>query len=340
MPAFNVEHYIAAAIESVLAQTFTDFELLIIDDGSTDATPAVIAGFAGDPRLRVVTHAENRGRPMARNHGVDLARGEYIAFLDADDLCAPHRLHRQVSYLDAHTDIAGVGSWMNCIDARGNALPGQTYAVPTDADDIACRMLYDCALVQGSMMLRRSAFEHYRYDEAFWIAQDYELWARMIRTLKFANQPEPMTSYRRHDSQVSVTHTPAQREADLAIYSRQLAALDVEHSDHDLLRHGCLFKCHGRKPVLKHTGRPFDITYLRWCRIWLEKLLQANERHQIYPEPAFSNMIVHRWLFACRKAARTSSWLTVAVEFSKSPLSLRVTTYHWNKSKTAARPAP
>ncbi|MES1951260.1 family 2 glycosyl transferase [Salinisphaera sp. S4-8] len=190
------------------------------------------------------------------------------------------------------------------------------------------------------MTVRRSAFENYRYVDEFWIAQDYELWARMIRTLRFANLAALLTDYRRHEAQVSVTQTAAQQAADLAIYSRQLAALDLEHSDHDLLRHGCLFKCHGRKPVLEHTGRPFDTNYLRWCRIWLEKLLHANERHQISPEPAFSNMIVHRWLFACRKAARTSSWLTVAVEFSKSSLSLRVTTYHWNKSKTAARPAP
>jgi hypothetical protein len=201
-------------------------------------------------------------------------------------------------------------------------------------------MLYECALAQSSMTARLTAFENYRYDDAFWIAQDYELWARMIRTLRFANQAALLTNYRRHEAQVSVTQTRAQQLADLAIYSRQLAALGVEHSDHDLVRHGCLFKCHGRNPVLEHTGQPLDINYLRWCRIWLEKLLRANERHQIYPEPAFSNMIVHRWLFACRKAARNSSWLRVAAEFSKASLSWRVTTYNWNKFKTAAQPAP
>ncbi|WP_353220114.1 glycosyltransferase family A protein [Salinisphaera sp. S4-8] len=340
IPAFNVERYISDAIRSVLAQTFTDFELLVIDDGSTDATSAVICSFAHDSRLRAVSHIQNLGRPATRNHGIDLACGEYIAFLDADDMCAANRLERQVSYLDASGDVAGVGSWMNSIDTNGNPLVGQTYQLPTAPDDIACRMLYECALAQSSMTVRRSAFENYRYVDEFWIAQDYELWARMIRTLRFANLAALLTDYRRHEAQVSVTQTAAQQAADLAIYSRQLAALDLEHSDHDLLRHGCLFKCHGRKPVLEHTGRPFDTNYLRWCRIWLEKLLHANERHQISPEPAFSNMIVHRWLFACRKAARTSSWLTVAVEFSKSSLSLRVTTYHWNKSKTAARPAP
>lgn len=335
MPAFNVEHYIAAAIESVLAQTFTDFELLVIDDGSTDATPALIAAFASDTRLRVVTHAKNLGRPAARNHGIDLARGEYIAFLDADDLCAPHRLYRQVSYLDSHAEIAGVGSWMRCIDARGNELSGQTYCLPTDSDEIACRMIYDCALAQGSMMLRRSAFEHHRYDEAFWIAQDYELWARMIATLKFANQPEPLTSYRRHDSQVSVTHTQAQREADLAIYRRQLAALGVHYTESDLIRHGCLFKYHGREPVLAQTGAPLDVDYLRWARNWLEGLLRANERTGIYPQPAFSRMIVQRWLFVCRKAARNSGWLRVAVEFSKLPL-LGHTVRHGRQQPTRA----
>ena len=117
IPVYNAQAYIAEAIESVLAQTYSDFELLVIDDGSTDETASVICTFMYDPRIRVVSHIRNLGQPHTRNYGLELASGEYIAFLDADDRCVPERIERQVTYLDTHTDIDGVGSWMDWIRA-------------------------------------------------------------------------------------------------------------------------------------------------------------------------------------------------------------------------------
>lgn len=320
IPAFNAERYIAEAIESVLAQTFTDFELLIVDDGSTDDTPAVIRRFSHDARLRVTTHADNLGRPRTRNHGLDLAHGEYIAFLDADDRCAPQRLTRQVAYLDAHDDIDGVGSWMAWIDEYGQPIESSFYTLPIAPEHITCQMLVECPLAQPTLLMRRTALANYRYDNDFAVSQDYELWARMITTCRFANLPEVLVYYRHHGAQATTTQNHAQEDAGLVIHGRQVGALGLRHDVNDLIRHACLFQFEGRQPVLERTGAPLDIGYLRWARAWLEALFEGNTRRGIYPEPAFSRMLAERWLFACRKAARNSSRFLVWREMLAAPL--------------------
>lgn len=320
IPAFNAERYIGDAIESVLAQTYPDFELLIIDDGSTDASAAVICSFETDPRLRAVSHIQNLGQPRTRNHGLEIANGEYIAFLDADDRCIPERIARQVAYLDTHADIDGVGSWMAWMDENGHAIDQPYDELPLAPERIACHMLVECPIAHPTMMLRASALSGYRYNESFAGAEDYELWARMIVKHRFANVSDALVCYRRHAGQATIIHGEIQKADDLRVYQLQLSALGVCGDSSDLIRHECLFKFEGRQPVLERTGAPLDIHYLRWARAWLEGLLEGNTQYRIYPEPAFSQMLAERWLFACRKAARNSPLRWVAREFFASPL--------------------
>lgn len=320
IPAFNVERYIREAIESVLAQTFPNLELLIIDDGSTDRTPAIIAEYKTDSRVQIVTHTQNQGRPRTRNHGLDIARGDYIAFLDGDDYCAPHRLARQVAYLDAHPTISGVGSWKAWIDDEGRPSSLGLRRFPLQPADIACEMLATCALGQTSMMVRRLAFADYRYDEAFHVAQDYELWSRMIQTCRFANLSEPLTFYRHHPTQAISANKQEQRDLDLEIYGRQVSQLGVSHDRQDLARHERLFKFASRESVQERTGKPLDLNYIRWAREWLDALCVGNQKERIYPPGRLNDMLAARWLFACRKALRNSSTSSVAAEMGKSEL--------------------
>lgn len=308
IPAFNAERHIAEAIESMLAQSFTDFELLIIDDGSTDGTREVIAEYSKDPRLRFVVHDDNRGQSIVRNEGLDLARGEYIAFIDADDRCSRERLDIQVAYLDAHPDIAGVGSWMPRFDENGHELPAvDDERDPLDWRDITCHFLVGCPIAQGSMMIRGRALSDYRYDPQFAASEDHELWSRMIQTCRFSNLPLPLTQYRRHASQATTARLEEQLVMGRRVFGRQAAALGLDVAEQDLMRHECLFRFQGRRPVLERTGQPLDINYVRWARAWLEGLLEGNDRRQIYPEPTFSHMLAERWLFVCRKGARSAS---------------------------------
>ena len=229
MPAYNVERYIGRAIESVLNQTFTQFELLVIDDASTDGTLDVVDAFASDSRVRVVRQEQNRGRPSTRNHGLDIAEGEYVAFLDADDYCAPQRLAKQVAYLDTNPDIGGVGSWKKWVDQDGTPVAAKMRRFPLEPDEVACKMIRECTLGQTSLMLRRAAIGNYRYDPAFPYSEDYELWARMIEATRFANLKEPLTYYRRHTEQSISAHHGDQELATLQIYSYQIEKLGVEH---------------------------------------------------------------------------------------------------------------
>lgn len=327
IPAFNAEKYISEAIISVLSQTYNDFELLIIDDGSSDDTPHIIAEYQDDPRVRIVRYDKNTGRPRVRNEGVKLARGELIAFLDADDRCLPERLRLQVNYLDTHKDIDGVGTWMTVIDENGIGSERAYYREPLDPDTIACGMLYTCPLSQGSMMVRREAISHHQYDVSFPIAEDYDLWVRMIRTCRFANLAMPLTQYRWHATQSSTAEIEFQNTLARSIEKRQLDALGIPADESDLVRHECLFRRDGRRPVLEKTGAPLDISYLRWARMWLGALYHANKKTKSYPEPSLSYILASCWLFACRKTARNSPWRSVVVEMSKPPLLRLVATY-------------
>ncbi|MBS63827.1 glycosyltransferase family 2 protein [Salinisphaera sp.] len=320
IPAFNVERYVAAAVNSVLAQTFTDFELLVIDDASTDRTVDIVKRFASDQRLRLVEQPRNLGRARTRNHGLDLAYGDYIAFLDADDCCAPDRLARQVDYLDRNPDIGGVGSWMAWIEADGQPLAEKVLKLSLNADTIAWQMLRECAVAQGSLMLRRTAIANYRYDTSFEFAEDYELWSRMIKTTRFANLPAPLTLYRRHPEQSLSVHRREQNNVQQIIQSSQLGRLGVRHDQADLIRHERLLKFSSRESVLDQTGAPMDIHYLRWAHRWLEALHRGNASAQLYPEPAFSYMLSACWVFTARKSIRLAGLPAVLKELAISRL--------------------
>jgi len=142
IPVFNREDYICTAINSVLAQQYTDFEILVVDDGSSDRTVERIAAYT-DPRVRVECNPANLGIPATRNRGLELARGEYIALLDSDDYAYPDRLHRQVDFLDRHPDIVQVGSGCTLMDAEGRRLP-RIRRHPLKPEAVDAHLLFHC----------------------------------------------------------------------------------------------------------------------------------------------------------------------------------------------------
>jgi glycosyltransferase involved in cell wall biosynthesis len=208
IPAYNAEAFVGQAIESVLAQTYPDFELLVIDDGSRDHTRQIAEAWAArDARIRVVSR-ENRGRPTTRNEAFDLARGRYLAVLDADDLSVPHRLEHQVSFMDANPGIAVCGS--RNVHLRGpedlqrrNLSRSILRKHPADVQGIRAVQLFDCALRQSTVMFRMETVRarNYRYNPAYPLAEDFELWSRIVRSDAMANLPEVLGYYRRHERQ-------------------------------------------------------------------------------------------------------------------------------------------
>jgi len=225
----NGEPYVRQALQSVLDQTFTDFELLVVDDASTDATVEIIEAFA-DPRVRLLRNERNLGQVPSLNRGLREARGLYIARLDADDASQPRRLARQVEVLDADTRVGLVGTWMEAIDERGRRL-GYLRKHLDDYVDFVYHTLIMRVYVShpSAMYRRRPVLELGGYDEATGPAEDKDLWRKLLlERFEARIVPEPLVLYRLHDQQLSQTRAAYQREVDGASQDRFLAQLTPE----------------------------------------------------------------------------------------------------------------
>jgi glycosyltransferase involved in cell wall biosynthesis len=209
MPAYNCEAYVLEAVSSMLTQTFSDYELLVIDDGSTDSTKKLLES-VDDPRLRLVSNEHNIGLIGTLNRGLELAVGRYIARMDADDISAPERLEKQVRFLEAHPEIHILGSMVNLINEHGKAF-GAITGYPKDADEIHRYLLRECCLIHPSVMFRRdTVLGAGGYSDSARHAEDYDLWLRLSDHHKIANLPDKLVSYRMHRNQVSIRNLTTQ----------------------------------------------------------------------------------------------------------------------------------
>jgi len=195
LPVYNGAPYLAAAIQSILDQTHGDWEMIIVNDGSVDASAEIIMQFQ-DARIRYFDQ-ENRGLAATLNRAIGLARGAYLARQDQDDLSFPDRLHKQVTFLDAHPDVGMLGSWAEIWN--GNRLTGRLLAHPTDDASLKFHLLFDNPFVHSSMMIRRCILDEvggYSEDPSRQPPEDYELWSRVGRRFRVANLPETLVAYR------------------------------------------------------------------------------------------------------------------------------------------------
>jgi glycosyltransferase involved in cell wall biosynthesis len=208
VPVYNTERYIADTINSILRQTFTDFELIVIDDGSKDRSPEILRELAAkDARIRL-TVRENRGIVRTRNELLEQCRGKYMAVNDSDDLSMPDRLEKQVAYLESHPECVLLGSRVMLMDPFGSpvAVSGQKL----EHEEIEQELLGNgggWALVQSAIMARVDVARRiggYRGEEHN-LAEDHDLFVRLAEAGKVANLPEPLVWYRRHHT--SLTHT-------------------------------------------------------------------------------------------------------------------------------------
>ncbi len=189
---FNAERYLREAIDSVLAQSFADFELLAIDDGSSDGSRAILEAF-GDPRIRILGQP-NGGKIAAAARGLGEARGRYVAILDADDRAAPERLALQVAYLDAHPEIVLVGSALAVIDERGAPVGIRRY--PQDDEALRKEITIYNPFGHSTLTYRRDAARAAGGYDPRYVIEDWDLSLRLMRVGRVANLPEVLADYR------------------------------------------------------------------------------------------------------------------------------------------------
>ena len=198
MSVYNGARFLREAVDSILQQSFTDFEFIIVDDASTDETQAILAGY-GDKRIRLLRNTQNVGLTISLNRALVVARGRYIARMDADDISLPKRFEQQVEHLDAHQDVLALGTSADIVDARGVFY--RRMPVPVCHEDVVIWLLINCSIVHGSVMFRNRA--DIRYNESFKAAQDYDLWVRLLETGRMANLPEVLYLWRDHAQSVT-----------------------------------------------------------------------------------------------------------------------------------------
>ena len=204
LPAYNAEKYLDQAVGSILAQTFTDFELIIVDDGSIDKTLAIahnLANDLADPRIRVIANKENCGIPKTRNIGWKAATGEFIAHQDADDYSHPTRLEKQIAYLLKNPKVGILGTNRQTINRKGKIRDHKPMPEQAVFDDLLHRNL----VVHGSALIRRSVLEQAGgYDEWFLICEDYDLWLRIADKIAWVrNLPDALYVHREHDDSMT-----------------------------------------------------------------------------------------------------------------------------------------
>ena len=198
VPCYNAEKYVGQMLESILNQTYKDFKVLIIDDGSTDNSKTIINQYAArDKRIILHENKDNKGIAFVRNQGLSLCDCEYLALMDADDIAPPYRLQKEVDYLEQHPDIDGVGGLYQLMDEEGTLLPTDMKAVLSD-DAIRANMIFYNPIANGSMMFRRRVIceNHLTYCDSLRFLEDYFFWSEFIKYGKLCNINEVMQYYR------------------------------------------------------------------------------------------------------------------------------------------------
>src|SRR5271165_2623488 len=282
MPVYNCASFLSESVGSVLAQTFEDFELIAVDDGSSDRSWEILQEVS-DKRVRTFGFPQNRGIAVVRSYGVEQADCEYLAFLDADDIAAPARLQIQVSCLDSRADLGAVASRAWILDSDGMRKQPFEHLQP---DEVSATLLFRNCIVLSSVMIRRQEWQPQRAD--FQVAADYELWARLTPQLRFGLLKRALVTYRDHSSGNSKRRSGRMIEAIGKIHQEQLERLGL-HPNLDL--HGML------------SAWPADVSFekLGEAELWLRNIIRAN---RIYDPPSLRRVIELLWFRIC-----LDSWL-------------------------------
>jgi len=232
MPVYNCELYIENSVQSVLNQTLSNFELIIIDDRSTDNTIAIIKKFS-DNRIRLYEKENNSGLIDSLNFGISIAKGEFIARMDGDDICLPERFAKQVDFLKKKSDIIMVGTALK----RFGVIESEV-RYPVNHEEIAVRLCFNSPFGHPTIMGRKWIFEKFKYNKDFEDAEDYELWTHLVFEGKLANIDEILLLYRTHKNQVSSLKSKNQKLNAIRCRLRMLESLQIgnKYSNEEIIK--------------------------------------------------------------------------------------------------------
>ena len=272
MCVHNGEEFLKEAVKSVLDQTFSDFEFLIVDDASSDSSAEILSSFA-DPRIQVIKNESNLGLTKSLNKGLKIAKGEFVARMDADDICLPHRFETQIDFFTRHPEIDLVGSHVSFIGSS-SGIGG----FPEAHEVIKVTALANSPFAHPAVMWRREVFERLQltYDESYRTSQDFELWSRAVHKVKTANIPEALIYYREHFKQITKSKQKNQQDNARRTKLKQLDNLGLTPSESEVIAHMCLFD--------GQFSEYQEPEYLKAADEWMYKIVLANKNLKLYDE--------------------------------------------------------
>lgn len=305
MPVFNGEKYLAEAIESILNQTFTDFEFIIINDGSTDSTEKIILSY-NDSRISYYKNKINLQLIETLNKGIKLSKGKYIARMDADDISYAKRFEKQLSFMEANKDVDICGTWIKIIGSEN-----EIWRPPVNHDEIVAGMLFESMIYHPTVMLKRDKLlgSKQLYSKEFRHAEDYEFWIRLSRIgFRFANINEPLLEYRIHNNKIGRVYYEKQKQSTEKVIIKQMIDLGITTTEKELNSHYSLRELYYN-----------DNDSLRDISKYMNKLVAYNVKKQIFSERELKKELAERWFVLCYNS--TANGLCVFFEYYKQSLS-------------------
>lgn len=290
LPAYNAAPWLGSALDSLLKQSFGDFEVLVMDDGSVDETPQILRRY-GNPKMRVVREERNQGLVPTLNRGIELAKGRYVARMDADDTAHRRRLELQVAFLERNPDVGVCGTWFRTTHGSKRV----SVCPPTRHDDITAHLFFRSPFGHPTVMMRREFLDKsgLRYDATARHAEDFDLWVRSRPWTRFANLPRFLLEYRSHAHQVSSGQADAQKTSADRIRLRQLASLLPDAAAEERALHLRVCDDH-------YAFR--SIGELHGAGVWLRKLARKNDAIRMFSLTSFGDALEAIWYGCCLRA--------------------------------------
>jgi Glycosyl transferase family 2 len=283
LPFLNGERWLRQALDSLQAQDFSDFEVIAIDDGSTDSSVSLVERAANQGlRIRLLHNGTNLGIVASLNRGLDAASGGFIARMDADDVCVRSRFARQLAFL-TETGCDACGSWF----VEFGQGPPRAVRWPSSEAALRAAMLFQNTICHPTLMARREVFERFRYREEYRLSEDYDLFARAMSHFRMANVAEPLLRYRRHPAQTTQARRDAMEAIAEKIRLEALSAAGITASSDEQSIHN----------MIRAPRSIYKLVDLLGIESWLKKLVA------IHPDPEAQRVIASQWIRACVRAA-------------------------------------
>jgi len=297
MPVYNAESYLKEAIESILNQTYTDFEFLIINDGSTDSSKDIILSYQ-DSRIRYIENETNIKLVATLNKGIDLARGKYIARMDADDISIITRLEKQVAFLDSQPKYVACSSWVETFSDNKNS---KLLKYEESHDGIKVKSLYQNHFCHGASLIRKNILieSNLRFDSNFIHSEDYYFFIKLSELGELFNLQETLLRVRHHDSNVSVLSRNIQYENSLIVIKYQLEQIGISTDNIDFNVYSRFF-CSS-----------FDLSKDEIERIenLIFTIIQANKKSNYIQHQVLINYFFDKWFSLCLNSTKFGLWI-------------------------------